>query len=128
MEVIWSFKISVNICQTTWCYIPGSILSLRFLYGDEMGILYILSLDYAIHDQPVTFCNCFKFSHNLIDMLHHECERKERIFLEVFTIEVENTLKWSSAIWLSTIHTQKHLSNKTFQLLIRKVRKNVFIL
>jgi hypothetical protein len=70
-----------------------TILSLRFLYGDEMGVLYIFSLDHAVHDQPVTVCDCLKFSHNLIDMLHHKSERKEIMFLKVFTNKVENTLQ-----------------------------------
>jgi hypothetical protein len=99
-----------------------TISSLRFQWRN--GVLYIFPLDYGVHDQPVIVCDCFKFSYNLIGMLHHECERKERTFLKVLKIKVENTMQWFFGILLSTIHTHKHflLCNNTFQRLISKVR------
>jgi hypothetical protein len=62
-----------------WTSAESHSVTFQALYyplGSFMGVLYIFSLD-AIYDQPFTLWDCFKFSHNLIDMLYYDCKRKE---------------------------------------------------
>jgi hypothetical protein len=51
-------------------------LPVRFLYGQEMQVVCMFSLYYSNYNQPVIVCDCCKFSHSLIGMLNHECQRK----------------------------------------------------